>query len=55
MEHGVWQMNLREVQHQQNIVNRILNAGQMIHPHIRPGDHIRTVLRDQEGNAHAVA
>lgn len=48
-------MNLREVQHQQDIVNRILDAGQMVYPDIRPGDNIWTILCDQEGNAHAIA
>lgn len=48
-------MLLRKVQHQQDIVNRILNAGQVVHADHSPRQHGRTVVRYQEGDAHSVA
>lgn len=55
VEHGVWQMYLREVQHHQDVVDRVFDARQMIHSHRGPRQHIRTVLRHEEGDTDAVA
>lgn len=50
MEHRIWQMLLREVQHEEDIVDRILDTGQVIDAHICPREDIRTVVGDEEGD-----
>lgn len=54
VEHGVWQMLLRKVLHQQNVVYRVLDARQMVHANVRPGQYIGTVLGHQEGDTHPI-
>lgn len=55
MEHGVWQMFLGEVQHQQNIVNSVFDTGQVADTHRSVGHHRRTVVGHQKRNTNSIA
>lgn len=55
MHHGVGQMLLREIADQQDVVNRVLDGGQIVNPHTRPRHHLWAVVGDEQRQTDAIA